>query len=134
MILMQNMTIAEYEEVNALMIASNATLKSYDDFTAQQIYDLEVAENFRWRALSQNFTVALTASSDDMNSASLTPLDTRIANLRALHLELHGYWKEIFMLAFIKRWRQYSFTTFPRSRRISFLHLIQGMQLRAPNC
>ena len=53
----QNMTIAEYEEVINLMIASNATLKSYDDFTSQQIYDLEVAENVRWRALSQNLTM-----------------------------------------------------------------------------
>ena len=110
MFLMQNMTLAQYDEVNKLMIASKASVTSYDNFTAQQIYDLEVAENIRWRALSQNFTIALTASSDDMDPASLTPLATRVANLKALQLKLYGYWREIFMLAFIKRWRQYSFT------------------------
>ena len=116
MFLMQNMTTAEFDEINKLMIASKASVESYDGYTAQQIYDLEVAENTKWRALSQNFTAALTSSSDDMNPASLTPLTTRVANLKALHLKLYGYWRDIFMLAFIKRWRQYSFTPAPFSR------------------
>ena len=110
MFLMQNMTLAQYEEVNKLMVESKASVTSYDNFTAQEIYNLEVAENIKWRALSQNFTIALTASSDDMDPASLTPLATRVANLKALQLKLYRFWREIFMLAFIKRWRQYSFT------------------------
>ena len=116
MFLMQNMTISQFDEVNKLMIASKATVETYDSYTAQQIYDLEVAENIKWRALSQNFTLALTASSNDMNPASLTPLATRVANFKALHLKLYGYWRDIFMLAFIKRWRQYSFSPAPLSR------------------
>ena len=116
MINMQNMTIAQYDEINKLMIASKASVNSYDDFTPQQIYDLEIAENIRWRALSTNFSLALNASSDDMDPLSTTPITTRITRLYALYLKLYGYWREIYMIAFIKRWRQYSFTPTPLAR------------------
>ena len=112
---MQNITKTQFEEVNKLM-ATVALDVSYNNFTAQQIYDHEVAENIQWRELSKKFTQDLANNSELFDSSNSIPLSTKITNMTALHSRLYGYWRQIYMIAFKKRQRQYSFTLTPLNR------------------
>ena len=70
--------------------------------------------------MSRNFTQELADNENSWNPYSGVPLVVKIANLTKRHPVFYSQWKQIYMIVFIKRQRQYSFTPTPRFRS-SFL-------------
>ena len=106
---MQNMTKSQFEEVNKLMTTA-ASDTSYYNYTAQKIYDIEIAESYKWRNLSKDFTNSLAENEQAWNPYTGVPLEIKIGNLTDLHNQLYIYWRQIYMIALPLLWHEACFS------------------------